>query len=185
MGSLRLRLLLALCLVASLTPWSVTNLRAAGSGLPPGAISIPRVEASGAAHRASTLLERGQNAHTTGTRAVHGNVFSVARRPAHRPHRHASSHPAQTHPRFHTNQSGICPPPWACADIGSPGGPGDANLDTASGTWTVTTVGGNIGYTAGGYNGGTADNFHFAWQSYGACRSCRRLQRLLPDHRDL
>jgi beta-glucanase (GH16 family)/regulation of enolase protein 1 (concanavalin A-like superfamily) len=48
----------------------------------------------------------------------------------------------------------LLPVAWSDADIGSPGRPGYADYDPASGTWTVTGGGTDIW--------GTADQFHFA-----------------------
>jgi regulation of enolase protein 1 (concanavalin A-like superfamily) len=56
-----------------------------------------------------------------------------------------------------TNMS-LLPAGWTDADIGSPGWPGYAYDNTASGTWTVAGSGADIG--------NTADQFHFAWQSF-------------------
>jgi hypothetical protein len=50
-----------------------------------------------------------------------------------------------------------CPAPWTCADIGSPALAGTQSFDPGSSTWTL--VGGGVDIT------GTADQFHFVWQS--------------------
>ena len=51
---------------------------------------------------------------------------------------------------------GICPSQWNCADIGTvTPGPGGQNL--SGGTWSVTGGGGDIW--------GTADSFHYVWQT--------------------
>lgn len=50
---------------------------------------------------------------------------------------------------------GTCPPGWSCADIGNPVPGGDQS--ESGGTWTIT-AGGNDIY-------GTADQFHYAWQT--------------------
>jgi regulation of enolase protein 1 (concanavalin A-like superfamily) len=56
-----------------------------------------------------------------------------------------------------TNVS-LLPAGWADADIGSPGWPGYAYHNNASGTWTVAAGGADIG--------NTADQFHFASHSF-------------------
>ena len=56
-----------------------------------------------------------------------------------------------------TNVS-VLPAGWGDAEIGSPGRPGYAAFDSTSGTWTVAGGGADIF--------GTADQFHFASQSF-------------------
>ena len=50
------------------------------------------------------------------------------------------------------------PPDWVSADIGQPNRPGDVAYSPATGNWTVTGGGADIG--------GTADQFHFASESW-------------------
>jgi RHS repeat-associated protein len=51
--------------------------------------------------------------------------------------------------------SGACPTGWSCADIGSPVQAGRQGLN--GGTWTIQGAGGDIW--------GTADQFHYVWQT--------------------
>ncbi len=51
-----------------------------------------------------------------------------------------------------------CPTAWTCADIGSPAPAGAQSFDPNSGTWTIAGGGSDIS--------GTADQFHYAWQSF-------------------
>jgi hypothetical protein len=51
-----------------------------------------------------------------------------------------------------------CPAGWSCADIGNPPLAGSQTL--SNGTWTISGDGRDIG--------GTADQFHFVWQSLAA-----------------
>ena len=46
---------------------------------------------------------------------------------------------------------------WSCADIGSPLPAGGQSLNTGTGTWTITAGGADIT--------GTADQFHYVWQT--------------------
>jgi hypothetical protein len=50
-----------------------------------------------------------------------------------------------------------CPSPWTCADIGSPIPVGSQSYDPGSNTWTINAGGSDIT--------GTADQFHFVWQT--------------------
>jgi hypothetical protein len=52
----------------------------------------------------------------------------------------------------------MCPTAWTCADIGSPAPAGAQSFDPNSGTWTIAGGGSDIS--------GTADQFHYAWQSF-------------------
>jgi hypothetical protein len=52
---------------------------------------------------------------------------------------------------------GSLPPPWVDQDVGSPGISGSATYDASSGTFTVSGSGADIW--------GTADSFHFAYQT--------------------
>jgi Tfp pilus assembly protein PilX len=53
--------------------------------------------------------------------------------------------------------SPACPSPWTCADIGSPIPVGSQSYDPGSNTWTINAGGSDIT--------GTADQFHFVWQT--------------------
>jgi len=54
--------------------------------------------------------------------------------------------------------SSTCPvAPWTCADIGSPALAGNQSFDPSTGTWTIAGGGTDIS--------GTADQFHFVWQT--------------------
>jgi hypothetical protein len=51
----------------------------------------------------------------------------------------------------------VCPGPWSCADIGGPALAGSQSFDPNTGTWTLGAGGTDIT--------GSADQFHFVWQS--------------------
>jgi hypothetical protein len=50
-----------------------------------------------------------------------------------------------------------CPTAWTCSDIGSPTPAGNQSFDPNGGTWTIAGSGSDIS--------GTADQFHYEWQS--------------------
>lgn len=51
-----------------------------------------------------------------------------------------------------------CPPPWTCADIGSPTPAGSDSFDPNDGTWTINAGGADIA--------GSSDQFRFDWQQF-------------------